>query len=145
MNYIKELRIINIIFILNIFFLLTKEEIINNPIKISDYSNPIILTTNTQYVIYTSGQRIILNMETGEIESTTDFYTYNKPYILCKDESNNFYIYSYSNNLFQFYPEYSSFSFYSRTFPTSTKYVGYIEEEVTNNASFLKKMMLDVK
>ena len=106
MNYIKELKIINIIFILNTFFLLTKEEIINNPIKISDYSNPIILITNTQYIIYTSGQRIILNMETGEIESTTDFNTYNKPYILCKDESNNFYIYSYSNNLFQFYPEY---------------------------------------
>ena len=140
MNYIKELRIIKIFFILNILFLLSKEEIINNPIKISDYSNPIILTTSTQYVIYTSGQRITINKEIGEIESTTSFYTYNKPYVLCIDESNNFYIYSYSKNLFQFYPSYSSFSLNSVDFPTSTKYVGYLEEEGTDSASFLDKI-----
>ena len=126
-------------FFLSFYFLLilSKEDIINNPIKISDHANPIILHSLSEYYIYTSGESIILDKETGEIKSRASFATYNKPYALCLDESNHYFIYS-QKKLYQILPptNYQSISIKTTiNYPTSISYVNYIKEtkhEVSN-------------
>jgi hypothetical protein len=66
-------RFLGFIFLLLLFYPFKEEEIINNPIIISDYSNPLVLAYNDNYVILTSGQSIIVNKETGIIESNYNF------------------------------------------------------------------------
>ena len=117
-----------IIFHFSLF--LSKEEIINNPIKISDHPNPIIIPLQNQYYILTSGESIVVDKQTGEIQSRADFATYSKPYVFCIDESNQIFIYS-QKNLYQLLegPSYRSISINTRLdYPTSNSYVDYIKE-----------------
>jgi hypothetical protein len=86
---INERRIHNIIFLIIFFFFLSKEEIINNPVKINDFPNPMVIKKNTKYYIFTSGQLIVFNNENRLIESTLNFNEYDIPYVLCSDESSN--------------------------------------------------------
>ena len=125
----KKLESSNILIILFFLIISTKEDIINNPIQVSEHPNPVILYTQTQYYIYTSGESIIINKENGKIESRNDFCTYTKPYVLCNDESNNFFIYSQS----RLYQITGSSSYYeitlpSITFPNNQNFIGYIKE-----------------
>ena len=116
---------------INIFclFILTREDLINNPIKISDNPNPIIVQSQTKYYIYTSGESIIVNKENGEIESRNAFCTYTKPFVFCRDESNNAFI--YSNNGYHkiiFPSECSTLSLPNIYFPNNQNFIGYIQE-----------------
>ena len=118
------------LFISILLFLLSKEEIINNPIKISDHPNPLILHSASKILIYTSGEMIIIDKETGNIDSSTTFLTYNKPYVLCNDESNYFYIYS-QKKLYRINPPsgYTSISLSnSISYPTNNYFIGYMKE-----------------
>ena len=139
MYSIKELEINIIILIIIFIFELSKEDIIINPIKICDNPNPIILNSETEYYIFTSGKIIILNRETGNIVLTSSFPEYTKPYVLCKDESSNFYIYS-NKKLIQIIPSITTISYSTQMkFPSSTQYVGYIMERETPQSSGWKK------
>ena len=69
MVYLITLTFFRIIFLLLLFHFFKEEEIINNPLIISDHPNPLILTYNDKYVLLTSGQSIVVNKETGNIES----------------------------------------------------------------------------
>ena len=137
------------LFLINILFLLTKEEIINNPIKISEHSNPIILIVNTQYYIFTSGEKIIVNKETGEIDSISSFATYSNPYILCRTQENNFYVFSRNNPDNKFFlltsTGYQIISLPSITFPNSNKYIGYIKEYEYESGNIIKGRKCDIQ
>ena len=64
------------------FHLFKEEEIINNPLIISNNPNPLILTYNdNKYIILTSGQSIVVNKETGNIEANYNFCEYSFPYV----------------------------------------------------------------
>ena len=76
------------------FHFFKEEEIINNPLIISDHPNPLILTYNDKYTILTSGQSLIVNKETGNIESNYNFCEYSFPYVLGSIESGQKFIYS---------------------------------------------------
>ena len=139
MHSIKELKINKLFFIIIFIFELSKEDIINNPILISNNPNPIILTSSTQYIIFTSGKRIIMEKETGNIVSTSSLVEYTKPYVLCSDESNNYYIY-WNRQLTQIIPSVTTISYNTQmNFPTSTQYVGFIKEKGTTGSSGWKK------
>ena len=122
-------KILNIFFILNIFYLPFKsEDIINNPILISESINPIFIkATSGSLYIYTSGALITIK-STGE-KTITTFPSYGFPYIWLADEGNNYYIYSYTNiyNV-KLGNTYSTYTRPSITFTDSTKYVGYMSE-----------------
>ena len=132
------LNIIKYIFLLLIFIKLTKGDIFNNPLLISENANPVIIRGSSgSYYIYTSGGHITIKT-TGEIERKT-FPSYNAPYIFISDESsNNYYIYSSSawykitlgNN------NYQSQSKPSITYPTSSTFIGSISE-TENDGSYL--------
>ena len=124
----EKLKLSKTLFIMFLLINSIKEEIINNPIKISDHPNPIILHTQTQYYIYTSGECIITNRENGEIESKNTFGSYSKPFVLCRDESGNFFI--YAKNL---YYQIISCTYYIKTlpsinYPNNQNFIGYIQE-----------------
>ena len=129
-------RIQNILFLIIFLFFLSREEIINNPFKINDFSNPIIIKKNSKYYIFTSGQFIVFNNENRLVESTSSFSEYNIPYVLCFDESdhNGIYIKNPKNyfNLTNL-PNYSQRSLpLLLEFPSSTNYVGYMKETEYN-------------
>ena len=88
-------KFIRFIFLLILLpHLFKEEEIINNPIRISDHPNPIVLTYNDKYAILTSGQSVVVNKETGIIESNYNFCEYSFPYVLGSTESGLNFIYS---------------------------------------------------
>ena len=128
-NEIKN--IIFIIIIIN-FVHLSKQETINNPVKISDYSNPAIYQTTTNYYLITSGEKIILNNETCMKELNTTFAIYSSPYALCSDESNNYYIFSRNGEDRKCYLINSNgeilTSYESYYFPNSNTFIGYLKE-----------------
>ena len=89
MKYIKKWYQLNyMIFAFILSFLLSKEEIINNPLKINENSNPVISQTETKYYIFTSGKLTIINKETGIIESNSAFISYSRPYVSWTIQSN---------------------------------------------------------
>jgi hypothetical protein len=128
MKPFKEFRIVYFFFTIIFLFDSSKEDIINNPIEICDNPNPIILSSATRYYIYTSGKYVVMDRQTGNIISTSDFMTYEKPYVLCNDESNNFYIYS-KNKVNQIIPTLTSINLGNMKFPKSNQFVGYIQEK----------------
>ena len=119
-----------IIILFPIFFILSKEEIINNPLLISEKENPIIIhLTIGIYYIYTSGEFIIIKSN-GEIQTKT-FATYDTPYIWIADESfSNYYIFSstawYRVMLGDTY--YTENTKPSIIYPSSTEFIGSISE-----------------
>ena len=123
-------KILNMFFIFNILYLQFKsEDIINNPILISESINPIFIkATSGAHYIYTSGKLITIK-STGEITTST-FPSYGFPYIWLSDEGNNYYIYSSTNiyNVRLGSNYYKSIARPSITFTDSTKYVGYMSE-----------------
>ena len=125
----KKFYTLKILIVILCLILFTNEEIINNPVKISDNPNPIILQSVQQYFIYTSGEVIIVNKETGEVESRNTFGTYSKPFISPIDESNNVYI--YSQNLFYKITSgttYSTITLPNIDYPNNNYFIGYIKE-----------------
>jgi len=129
MDILQKHIIFRFIFLLLLFHLFKEEEIINNPIIISDHQNPLILPYNDKYVILTSGQSIVVNKETGIVESNYNFCEYSSPYILGSTESGQNFIYSSEKfykitlpNTFQIN------SYNSLGFSDNNKYIGYIQE-----------------
>ena len=129
-NFQNPKKFLNIFFILNILYLTSKEEdIINNPILISENENPIyIKSTSGAFYIYTSGELITIK-STGEVTKKT-FPQYNFPFIWISDEGSNYYIYS-SNAMYKVRlgNSYSVFTKPSITYTDSTKFVGYMREK----------------
>jgi len=123
---------LKIIFISIFLFFKSKEEIINNPVKISDTSNPIVIQKDSKYCVFTSKLNIIINKETGLIESTNSIAEYNRPYVLCIDESNNYFLYA-KYKYYSIIPPSTfstiSLSISSSNLPSSSIYVGYIREK----------------
>ena len=128
----KWYHIQKILFLINILFPSSKEEVINNPIKISDHSYPIILQTDTQYYILTSGEKIFVEKETGEIKSNSSFISFSFPYVLCQTQSNIYYFFTKNLNNYNYYlitiNGYEDATLTSNIFPTSNIYLGYIKE-----------------
>ena len=145
-NLIKQ-KFFRFIFLLLLFHLFKEEEIINNPLIISDHPNPLILTYNDKYVLLTSGQSIVVNKETGNIEANYNFCEYSFPYVLGSTESGQKFIYSSKKfcaftlpNIFQNY-EYNTM-----TFSNNNKYIGYIQEsEYKGNANKYKFCRCEMK
>ena len=140
-------RFLGFIFLLLLFYPFKEEEIINNPIIISDYSNPLVLAYNDNYVILTSGQSIIVNKETGIIESNYNFCEYSSPYVLGSTESGQNFIYSSQKfcaftlpNIFQIY------KYNTMTFSDNSNYIGYIQEsEYKGNENQYKYCRCEMK
>ena len=133
------------ILIINIFIIPIQGEIINNPIKISDNPNPIILQSETEYAVITSGEKTIIDKETGIILSKTIFINYNKPYVLCTDQSNNDFIFSQNNPNNTYYKiswnNSHEISLPSINYPNNDYYVGYMKESEYENITtdFIQK------
>ena len=92
-NLIKH-KFFRFIFLLLLFHSYKEEEILNNPIMVSDHQNPLVLAYNDKYAILTSGQSVVVNKETGNIESNYNFCEYLFPYVLGSNESGQKFIYS---------------------------------------------------
>mgnify|MGYP006872997190 CR=1 FL=1 len=124
-------RFQNTIFLIIFLVFLSREEIINNPVKINDFSNPMVIKRNSNYHIFTSGQYIILDNDNRLIESSSNFIEYNAPYALCYDESYKNSIYIKNSEIYfnlTYLPNYVQKSLPSISYPSSTNYVGYITE-----------------
>ena len=121
--------IIRTFFILNILIFLSNGEIINNPIKISNNPYPFLLLSGNNYIVFTSGEALVVEKETGAIISSSNYCTFSFPYIYGSNESGEFFIYS-SKKLckIQSPSTYSTLSLTSLSFSDSSKYVGYIKE-----------------
>lgn len=97
MYFFQKNKIMKLLLIINMLFLFPKEEVINNPLQISEHSNPIINATDTKYLIYTSGEKLIANKENCEVDSTSSFPTFSSPYVLCIAKDKNYYLFSRNN------------------------------------------------
>ena len=118
-----------LLFTLNFLTFLSNEEIINNPIKISDHSYPIISSKDDKYIVFTSGEVIIVDKTNGKIESSSNFCEYSPPYVYGNDESNQYFI--YSSKKFCLISDTYTFSYLNKnslTFSDNNKYIGYIKE-----------------
>jgi len=121
------------IFLLLSFHLFKEEEIINNPLMITDHSNPLVQTYNNKYVILSSGQSTVVNKENGIVESNYIFCEYSSPYVLGSTESGQKFIYSSEKFCVFTLPNiYTSLSYTEMTFSDSSTYVGYIQESEYN-------------
>ena len=126
-------KIINLLFILNILFNLSVEDIFNNPLLISEKDNPLpIRGASGTYYIFTSGEQIIL-YSNGEIKSTRTYETYNAPYVWVASKTNSFYSYYIfsSNKMLKVFLSTSNPTIVTKpsiTFPISTKFLGSITE-----------------
>ena len=138
------LKIRKILFLINIFILLSKQDIIENPFLISDNGNPIVLQTASNYYVYTSEKIVCLEKSTGAIKSIYSFGKYDSPYIWIVTETNKYYI--YSSNYFYSVSIPSSYSSVSKptiSFPSSTSFVGYIKESYFASDGCLCKISTD--
>ena len=125
------------IFLLLLFHSFNEEEVINNPIIITDHPNPIILISSTRYIILTSGQVVYVNKETGTIASNYNFCEYSFPYVLGSTESGQRFIYS-SHNFCEFSlpNSFRTHTDNSLTYSDNNKHIGYIREsEYSGNAN----------
>ena len=147
MVYLITLTYFRIIFLLLLFHLFKEEEIINNPIIISDHPNPLILAYNNKYIILTSGKSVVVNKETGNIESNYNFCEYSFPYVLGSTESGINFIYSSKKfcvftlpNIFQIY------AYNLLTYSDNNNYIGYIQEsEYKGNTNKYGKCRCEMK
>jgi len=131
MDSLITLTFLRFIFLLSLFHSYKEEEIINNPIMVSDHQNPLVLAYNDKYIILTSGQRVIVNKETGIIESSNNFCEYSSPYVLGSTESGQKFIYSSKKFCVITLPNgYTTLSYNSMTFSDNSNYIGYIQESI---------------
>ena len=123
-NYIK------ILLVIILPFSLSKEDIIENPkLIISNFKYPIIFNGNNNYYnIITSGKIYTIEKLTGNKIYINDSDTYNSPYFLCVDESDNYYLYSnkiyYNINLNYFFEIINMNKGTTFKFDSGTEYVG---------------------
>ena len=135
------------IIILLLFHLFKEEEIINNPIMLSEHSNRIVIPYNDNYIILTTGQSIYVNKETGNIESNYNFCEYSFPYVLSSTESGKNFIYSSKKfheftlpNTFQTKTD-NTLAYYD-----NNKYIGYIQKsEYKGNTNKYKNCKCEKK
>ena len=151
MKYIKKWYQLNyMIFAFILSFLLSKEEIINNPLKINENSNPVISQTETKYYIFTSGKLTIINKETGIIESNSAFISYSRPYVSWTIQSNSLYIFSKNNSNNKYYKitsnNYEEIELPSISYPDSDSYLGCIKESKyeSDTSSLIKGRKCDI-
>ena len=138
-------KLLNSLFILFSLFILSKGDIFNNPLSISqkvNLINPIIIKAAIGvYFVFTSGEYIILDSN-GEIQSRNAFATYNNPYVLIKDQSYNYYIFAQSESEMHkvtFYGTsvtYSSQAKPSITYSDSWVYLGAMSETYNSGGYF---------
>ena len=151
MKYIKKWYQLNyMIFAFILSFLLSKEEIINNPLKINENSNPVISQTETKYYIFTSGKFTIIDKETGIIESNSAFISYSRPYVSWTIQSNSLYIFSKNNPNNKYYRitsnNYEEIELPSISYPDSDSYLGFIKESKyeSDTSSLIKGRKCDI-
>ena len=100
---------IKILLVIVLLFSESEEDIIENPkLIISNFQYPIIFNGNNNYYnIITSGKIYTIEKLTGNQIYINDSDTYNSPYFLCVDESDNYFLYAkkiyYNINLNSFY------------------------------------------
>ena len=127
-NYIKILLVIILL------FSVSKEDIIENPkLIISNFQYPIIFNGNNNYYnIITSGKIYTIEKLTGNQIYINNSDTYNSPYFLCADESENCYLYSnkiyYNINLNSFFEIINMNKGTTFKFDSGTEYVGCIKQ-----------------
>ena len=88
-------KLFYILFILYSLLILSKGDIFNNPLLISDKPNPIVVrSTSGYYYIFTSGEAKVLDSTGAIVATNNDFGTYSNPYTWINDQFNNHYIFS---------------------------------------------------
>ena len=133
MDYLINHSFFRFILLLLLFHSFKEEEVINNPIIITDHPNPIILVSSTKYIILTSGQTIYVNKETGTIASNYNFCEYSFPYVLGTTESGQKFIYSSQKFCeFSLPNTYRTYTDNSLIYSDNNKYIGYIRESEYN-------------
>ena len=139
-NYIK------ILLVIILPFSLSKEDIIENPkLIISNFKYPIIFNGNNNYYnIITSGKIYTIEKLTGNQIYINNSDTYNSPYFLCADESENYYLYSnkiyYNINLNSFFEIINMNKGTTFKFDSGTEYVGCIKQneyDIINNQELI--------
>ena len=119
----------NLLFIIIFLVLVSKGDIINNPVLVTDHANPIIFQDDNYYYIYTSGEFVKLSKTTGEKITTSLFGIYTSPYVWITDQSNNNYIFSknamYKVNIPN---SYNSVTKPQIEYPSSYNFIGYLKE-----------------
>ena len=123
-NYIK------ILFLIIFFFSYSKEDKIENPkLIISNFQYPIIFNGNNNYYnIITSGKIYTIEKLTGNKIYINDSDTYNSPYFLCLDESDNYFLYAnkiyYNIKLNSFFEIININEETTTNFNSRTEYIG---------------------
>ena len=123
-NYIK------ILFLIIFFFSCSKEDKIENPkLIISNFQYPIIFNGNNNYYnIITSGKIYTIEKLTGNKIYINDSDTYNSPYFLCLDESDNYFLYAnkiyYNIKLNSFFEIININEETTTNFNSRTEYIG---------------------
>ena len=126
-------KIFYILFILHTLLTLTKEEIFNNPLLISEKPNPIIVKgANGYYYLFTSGIAYVLDSNGAVIETNKNFAEYSNPYTWINDQNNNHYIFTqqeyYKVTFYDTSTSYSSPSKPSLTYTSSYMYIASMSE-----------------
>ena len=117
--------------ILLVFIILSKNEIIDNPVEITDKSTvrDYIININSDS-LKTKRETLKVTKDIKKIEYNEDDYLLSQNTFLCKDESNNYFLFSeyyyYSANLYDG-NKIRSLTL-KKTLPTDIKYFGYIQE-----------------
>ena len=117
--------------ILLVFIILSKNEIIDNPVEITDKSTvrDYIININSDS-LKTKRETLKVTKDNKKIEYNEDDYRLSQNTFLCKDESNNYFLFSeyyyYSANLYDG-NKIRSLTL-KKTLPTDIKYFGYIQE-----------------
>ena len=125
---------IKILLVIVLLFSESEEDIIENPkLIISNFQYPIIFNGNNNYYnIITSGKIYTIEKLTGNQIYINDSDTYNSPYFLCVDESDNYFLYAkkiyYNINLNSFYEIININKESAFKFDSGTEYVGCIKQ-----------------
>ena len=124
----------NILLLINFIFPVKEENIIENPrIIISDCQNPIIFDGNNDYYNLITKEKIyIIEKITGKTIFINDIFSYDSPYFLFIDESNNYFLYAnkeyYNINLNDNFPINNLNKVKTITTDSNIEYTGCITE-----------------
>ena len=147
MDYIKNIEIKSVLYIIFFLIYFTNGLITNNPGFIRELTDPILRHTEDYTVIYTHGQMTYRNITTRQNKYTNynSNCSYYSPYVIIKDENTNepLYIYSLNSNYSVSFspsnPKCEAKTVPELDFPETTTYIDYIQESSFEPELFYQK------